>query len=474
MFGQIGEVVILIIMTLIGVALGFLLGRATASRSAAPGEPGDGQSYAQGMNPQGMNPQEAQAARAQIAQLQSQVAQEHAQSAAATSGANEMKQQIAYLQSLIAQLQQQEADRVQAQRERDAAQQQEKLGEQAKQKDAQTQLLQAFAPVQKNLDELGRRVATMEESHKQSEGMLNANLKTLEQRQQELNRATSSLASALSNNKVRGALGEVQLRNIVESAGLVEHVDFETQVVLADASKRPDMVIKLPGGKSIPVDAKTPYSDYSQACAIPDSAPESELERKKQLLANHAKAVRKHVDDLAVRDYHDCLPDAPDFTIAFIPSATVLQAALDADPGLLDYAFSHNVALCSPVTLWAVLKSVAHAWQQQGLTDEAKELYQDVKELYSRLSTMGDTINTLGKSVTSVVKNYNKLVGSLEKRVLPSARKIQKIDMSKVIEPIPQLDPDKTDVRELTAAEFTQNDDSVLNVGVQSASNVDM
>lgn len=445
MFGQVGEVVILIIMTLIGAALGFLLGRATASRSL----PSEGQF------PDASDP----SAQAHIARLQAQLSEAQSQAAAANGSAAQMQQQIAYLQSLISQLQQQEEARANAQKNRDAAQQREKLNEQAQQKDAQTVLLSAFAPVQKNLDELGRRVAMMEEARKQSQGALDANLKELSERQRELNRATASLSATLSNNKLRGALGEVQLKNIVESAGLLEHVDFETQFVIDGGSKRPDMVIKLPGGKFIPVDAKTPYSDYSKACQIPDSATGIERKEKSELLANHAKAVRAHVDELAKRDYQSSLPDAPDFTIAFIPSDAVLQAALEADPGLLDYAFSHNVALCSPVTLWAVLKSVAHAWQQQGLTDEAKELFDDVKELYKRLATMGGNIEKLGKSVTGVVRDYNAFVGSLEGRVLPQVRRIQRIDISKVADPAIQLDPEKTNVRELTAAEFSTEDE---------------
>lgn len=437
MFGQIGEVVILISMTLLGVALGFALGRATASRSASPAGQTD------------------QSMQSPVAQLQAQLSEARSDAAAANSGAAQMQQQIAYLQSLVAQMQQQEEARANAQKEREAAQQREKLSEQAKLKDTQAALLSAFAPVQKNLDELGRKVASMEESRKQSQGSLDANLRMLGERQLELSRATSSLSAALGNNKLRGALGEVQLKNIVESAGLLEHVDFETQVAIDGGSKRPDMVIKLPGGKFIPVDAKTPYSDYNRACQIPDSAPEDVRKEKAALLASHAKAVRAHVDELARRGYQDYLPDAPDFTIAFIPSDSVLQAALGADPSLLDYAFAHDVALCSPVTLWAVLKSVAHAWQQQGLTDEAKELFEDVKELYKRLGKMGEHIERLGKSVTDVVKNYNAFVGSLEGRVLPTARKIGRIDMSKVTVPALQLDPEKTNVRELTAAEFS-------------------
>ncbi|MCI1914306.1 MAG: DNA recombination protein RmuC, partial [Bifidobacteriaceae bacterium] len=264
----------------------------------------------------------------------------------------------------------------------------------------------------------------------------------------------------LRNNKVRGAWGEAQLRNIIESAGLLEHVDFDVQVSVSDAdggSSRPDMVVHMPGGKTIPVDAKAPYQEYQKAAEIPDTASPEELEAKKRHLEAHAKALRAHVKTLGERQYWKLFDITPDFVIAFIPNEALLQSALESDDTLLDYAFSQKVALTSPVTLWAVLKSVAYAWQQQSLTDDAKELFDISRELYSRFHTLGEKASKLGKSLTTTVQSYNSFVGTLERRVLSQARKLEKIDGTK-LESVEMLDPDKSDVRELSSPELLESD----------------
>lgn len=424
MFETFGEVVILIIMTLIGAAVGFGIGRATA------------------------RPSDSRAA--------DDLASVRAQLASSQATCDQLGKQLEYTQGEVTQMRAQETERLRAEQLKAQRGQSDALDAQEARKNGEAALLEAFAPVQKNLDELGRRVAAMEQSRKQEMGALGASLQALGRQQQSLGKQTESLAAALRNNKVRGAWGEAQLKNIVESAGLLQHVDFDTQVVLEDSGRRPDMVVHMPGGKCIPIDAKTPYSDYQRACDIPDSADETQLRLKAQLLAGHAKAVRAHVDELARREYwaSPTLGDTPDFVIAFVPNESVLQAALEQDSGLMDYAFSKKVALCSPVTLWAVLKSVSYAWQQQGLTDDAQELFTLSRELYDRMATLGDRAAKLGGSITQTVKNYNAFVGTLEGRVLPTARKLQKIEIGKVIPEASQLDPEKTDVRELTAAEF--------------------
>lgn len=223
-------------------------------------------------------------------------------------------------------------------------------------------------------------------------GVLGEQLKGLGEQQARLDRETSSLSAALRNNKVRGAWGEAQLRNIVESAGLLEHVDFDTQVVMTGVdgkTLRPDMIVHLPGGKTIPIDAKVPYADYQRACMIPETAGPEDLERRDELLRSHAKALREHVRALGDKAYWSACDTAPDFVIAFIPNEALLQAAMEADPTLMDDAFARKVALTSPVTLWAVLKSVAYAWQQQSLTDDAKTLFDLSRELYERFAVLG-------------------------------------------------------------------------------------
>lgn len=382
-----------------------------------------------------------------------------AQTAAAQAHSEGLENQLAFVKEELTRAQNAERERVQQEKERREREAQLRGQEQEQRLKERGEMLEAFAPVQENLDMLRRKVASIEEGRKEEMGRLGEQLRGLSEQQAQLDTQTSSLAAALRDNKMRGAWGEAQLKNIVESAGLMEHVDFDTQVVVTNndgKTQRPDMIIHMPGGKTIPIDAKVPYSDYQRACAIPDTASEAELANRKRLLNAHAKALRDHIRVLADRAYWEALPDAPDFVIAFIPNETLLQAALEADPTLMDYAFSQKVALTSPVTLWAVLKSVSYAWQQQSLTEDAKELFDLSRELYTRLSKMGENANKLGQSISRTVTAYNTFVGSLESRVLPSARKLQKIDRDRVIPQVTLVEGEKANVRELTAPEFAQ------------------
>ena len=213
------------------------------------------------------------------------------------------------------------------------------------------------------------------------------------------------------------------------------------------------MVIHMPGGKTIPIDAKAPYADYQRACEIPDTASPEELARKNELLRSHAKAVRDHVKTLGDKAYWNAFSDAPDFVIAFIPNESLLQAALETDPTLMDDAFAQKVALTSPITLWAVLKSVAYAWQQQSLTDDAKMLFDLSRELYERFAVLGERATKLGAAITKTVGAYNSFAASLESRVLVTARKLQRVDQSKVIGTVDMIAPEKGDIRELSAPE---------------------
>lgn len=374
-----------------------------------------------------------------------------------------MSQEIAFVKSQLAQAQQAEQIRLAREREQAQAREEEKRKKQAQDLEEEGKVLSALAPVQKNLDALQHKVAQIEEGRKQEMGALGQQLKSLGEQQGRLDKETSSLASALRNNKVRGAWGEAQLRNIVESAGLLEHVDFDTQVVVTAPDGRvyrPDMIVHLPGGKTIPIDAKAPYSDYQRACEIAETASEDELRRRDELLKSHAKALRDHVKALGDKEYWNAFDTAPDFVIAFIPNDSLLQAALEVDPSLMDDAFAQKVALTSPVTLWAVLKSVAYAWQQQSLTDDAKTLFTLTRELYERFAVLGERAGKLGKSITRTVTAYNQFATSLESRVLVTARKLQNLDPSKVIEPVDMIDPDKADIRELTAPEVQPEGDA--------------
>lgn len=432
-------VILLVVVSALGAAAGFFAGRAKGQEMARDAKTAD------------LNEAKAQieADRQEISELSTSVTQYRTQ-------AEGLAQQLTYLKSQLAQAQRAEQERVERERERAAAEAERKQAENERKLQEQSKVLSALAPVQKNLDALQQKVSQIEEGRKREMGALGEQLKGLGEQQARLDRETNALSSALRNNKVRGAWGEAQLRNIVESAGLLEHVDFDTQVVVTDAdgrAQRPDMIIHMPGGKTIPIDAKAPYADYQKACEIPDTATPEELARKSELLHAHAKAVRDHVKTLGDKAYWNAFDDAPDFVIAFIPNESLLQAALETDPTLMDDAFARKVALTSPITLWAVLKSVAYAWQQQSLTDDAKMLFDLSRELYERFAVLGDRATKLGSAITKTVGAYNAFASSLESRVLVTARKLQRVDQSRIIEPVNMIAPEKADIRELNAPE---------------------
>lgn len=432
-------VILLVVVAALGAAAGFFAGRSKGQEMARDAKTAD------------LNEAKAQieADRQEISELSTAVTQYRTQ-------AEGLAQQLTYLKSQLAQAQRAEQERVERERERAAAEAERKQAENERKLQEQSEVLSALAPVQKNLDALQQKVSQIEEGRKREMGALGEQLKGLGEQQARLDRETNALSSALRNNKVRGAWGEAQLRNIVESAGLLEHVDFDTQVVVTDAdgrTQRPDMIIHMPGGKTIPIDAKAPYADYQKACEIPDTATPEELARKSELLHAHAKAVREHVKTLGDKAYWNAFADAPDFVITFIPNESLLQAALETDPTLMDDAFARKVALTSPITLWAVLKSVAYAWQQQSLTDDAKMLFDLSRELYERFAVLGDRATKLGSAITKTVGAYNAFASSLESRVLVTARKLQRVDQSRIIEPVNMIAPEKADVRELNAPE---------------------
>ncbi len=316
-------------------------------------------------------------------------------------------------------------------------------------------VLEALAPVAQTLRAMQQKVDELEQQRSRQHGELSQQLRAATEAEDRLRATAEQLASALSNNATRGVWGETQLRSLVESAGLINRVDFLTQQSIdADGSaRRPDMVLTLPGGKAIAVDAKVPYNSYIEASAIPATADAAEQARKNSLLAEHAKRVKAHVDQLSAKNYFTGLDASPEFTIAFIPNEPLLAAALEKDPMLLEYAFSKRIALASPVSLWAVLKTVAFTWQQEVLTDEAKQLFDLSKELYARVAKLAEHADALGGAIERSVKAYNQFASSLETRVLVTARRLESLDESKVI-PAPRVIEEQP--RQLTAAELTE------------------
>jgi len=295
--------------------------------------------------------------------------------------------------------------------------------------ETENKILQALAPVSERLTDMQRTVTELEKQRNEQHGQIAQQLRAAVQSDELLRGTTEQLASALRSNSVRGVWGEVQLRRVVEAAGLIERVDFDVQSqISSDAGiGKPDMVIHLPGGKNIAVDAKVPFTAYLEASQIPFTATGEEAARRETLMKQHVAAVRAHVDALGKKSYWEGLAASPELVICFIPSEALISSAIEADPALMDYAFSKKVALASPVTLWSVLKTIAFSWQQDVLTEDAAKLFDAGRELLGRLSAMAKHIETLGRSITSTVKGYNAFVGSLESRVFPSARKLNEL-----------------------------------------------
>jgi len=329
----------------------------------------------------------------------------------------------------------------------------ERAQAEAQERAAEGKVLQALSPVQETLRTMQQKVLDMEQQRSRQHGELSEQLRTATESEERLRATAESLASALRNNATRGVWGETQLRNLVESAGLLNRVDFTVQTSISSESgaRRPDMVLRLPGGKSIAVDAKVPYNSYIDASAIPATATGEQEARRQSLLAQHAKQVRSHVDALSAKSYWTGLDSSPEFTMAFIPNESLLSVALDQDPGLLDYAFSKRVLLASPVSFWATLKTVAFTWQQEVLTEDAKRLFDLGKELFGRIATLGEHAEKLRRSLDSTVANYNQFASSLESRVLVTARKLDQLDESKII-PAPGVVEERP--KPLSAIEF--------------------
>lgn len=276
-------------------------------------------------------------------------------------------------------------------------------------------------PLDQKLGQFGERIKEIEQARNEAYGAIQAQVKHLAEGQAMLGGETRKLVQALRAPKTRGRWGEMQLRQVFEMAGMAEHVDYELEksVGTDEGLRRPDAVVRIPGGKSIVVDAKTPLEGYLDA--LEAETPEAQS----AALARHANHVKTHVKQLASKAYQSALAETPDFVVMFIPGETFVSAAAEADPGLIEYAFENRVLIATPTTLMALVKSIAYGWQQEKMAENAVAVQKTAKELYDRLSTFSKNLASVGKSLSSSVNNYNKAVGSLEARVLPSARKFE-------------------------------------------------
>jgi len=242
--------------------------------------------------------------------------------------------------------------------------------------------------------------------------------------QKALREETGRLVSALRAPQVRGRWGEIQLKRVVEMAGMVEHCDFYEQahVETDDGRLRPDMVVHLPGQKKIVVDAKTPLMAYLEAIESKDDAT-----REEKLLA-HGAQVKKHIKQLATKSYWEQFDSTPEFVVLFLPGEVFFSAALNADPSLIEYGAEQRVIMATPTTFISLLRAVAYGWQQQHVAENAKEIAELGKELFRRIGTMAGHFEKVGKSLGQATDAYNKAVGSYEQRVFPAARRFQSLE----------------------------------------------
>lgn len=318
----------------------------------------------------------------------------------------------------------------------------------------ENKLLIELAPVKDNLNKMQEAVAKMEAERLSQLATLREALQQNLASDEALRKETQMLSSALSSNTVRGVWGEAQLRKLVELAGLIKHADFTEQTT--NTTGRADMIINLPGGKSLAIDSKVPFNSFQEASQISELATGSDAERRKQLMQAHVKAVKKHIDDLAGKEYWTGLAASPDFVVCFMPSESLLSAALNEDASLLEYAFSKNVAIASPVSLFSVLKTINYIWRQNVDETQVRSMIKLGKELYERVGAVVDKADKLGRSLNATVKDFNALVSSMESRMLVTARKLNNLDENELsTSSIASPKELETPVNQPTAAEMT-------------------
>jgi DNA recombination protein RmuC len=315
---------------------------------------------------------------------------------------------------------------------------------------AQTKLDAYVAPLRESLGKVESQVSALESARKEAYGSLTEAVRSLREDQLRLRNETNNLVTALRAPHVRGRWGEIQLRRVVELAGMVQHCDFVEQPTTDDGDGRvlrPDVLVNLPGGKCIVVDSKAPLAAYLDAFAtdVTDEA-------RQAALRDHARHVREHIVKLGQKAYWRQFDSTPEFVVLFLPDESFLRAALEHDPTLVEFAADNGVITASPTNLIGLLRAVHYGWQQETIAEGARQISDLGRELYKRLSTMGTHVSKLGRSLDTAVRSFNETVGSLERQVLPQARRFEQLGITGIAPP--ELTPIERQTRVISAPEL--------------------
>ncbi len=349
----------------------------------------------------------------------------------------------------------------------EAARERQERDERAKAELAeQNKILQELAPVQENIRKMQQKVDDLERERIGQFNTIKTQLEEAKTTNTLLANNTSALQNALSNNQARGKWGEVQLRNLLQSAGMTPHVDFLEQFSGSNAAGdliRPDCIIKYPDDKYVPIDSKFPMQDFERAIRIPEVASTEDEKERKKFMKAHTEAVKKHIKEISGKNYYTALSSieglesAPEFTILFVPNDGVLAATLAEDPSVMEYAFSNQVALVSPNSLFGVLRTIQHIWRSAAQEETIRDILRVGVELYSRMRTVAAHAAKMGTQLDGTVAAYNSFVSSIERNLLTTTRDLNKRSLGMLDDnkPIVELQELSETTNKFTKAELT-------------------